>query len=457
MKKILFVMFYFFAFTFIYAQQKFNFEFDFAQFAYDSTSNFVELYYSFDQNNLSVQKLDTITFSAGRIRVNIVDSLTNKSVFQKEYRVTNIITDQNTVDNKLLVSKIGFVLAKGNYVIYIIGRDDLDSTRAKLLGEKIKIRPFMNHDISVSDIELAKSIKSDNVNIESIFYKNTLEVIPNPTILFSSSAPIMYYYAEMYNLNVQDTTKPLLLNRILYNSRGKEINRKSKVIYRDKQSLVEVGLINLIKYPTDNYNLVLSLLDSVNNKMIFSNKKFFYYNPNFKDTTLAAASNYGFMSSEFGVFSDEECDDVFDKSKYIATEREIKQYQKLDSLNTKRDFLYRFWKSRDLEPETEKFEFKDQYFARVEYCNNKYSSFNKKGYKTDRGRVYLILGEPDQVDMYPNETDKKPYEVWYYNTIEGGVLFVFGDLTGYNDYELLSSTKRGEIRDDNWTRRITTN
>jgi len=59
--------------------------------------------------------------------------------------------------------------------------------------------------------------------------------------------------------------------------------------------------------------------------------------------------------------------------------------------------------------------------------------------------------------MYPNETNMKPYEIWYYNRIEGGVLFIFGDLTGYNDYELLSSTKRGEIRDDNWQRRITTN
>ncbi len=457
MKRILFVIIFSFSVTFISAQQKFNFEFDFAQFAYDSTSNYVELYYSFDQNNLTIQKLDTLTYTAGRIRLNIVDSLTNKSVFQKEYRVTNVINAQNTSDNKLLVSKIGFILAKGSYSIYIIGRDDLDSTKAKLLGEKIKIRPLINHDISVSDIELAKSIKSEGVNKESIFYKNTLEVIPNPTILFSATAPIMYYYAELYNLNVQDTTKPMLLNRILYNSRGKEINRKSKIINRSRASLVEVGLINLIKYPTDNYNLVLKLVDSLNNKVIYSNKKFFYYNPDFKDTVLSVASNYGYMSSEFGVYSEEECDDVFDKCKYIASEREIEQYEKLDSLNIKRDFLYRFWRSRDLEPETDRFEFKEQYFDRVEHCNNKFGSFNKKGYKTDRGRVYLMLGEPDQVDMFPNETDKKPYEVWYYNTIEGGVLFVFGDLTGYNDYELLSSTKRGEIRDDNWSRRITTN
>ena len=38
--------------------------------------------------------------------------------------------------------------------------------------------------------------------------------------------------------------------------------------------------------------------------------------------------------------------------------------------------------------------------------------------------------------------------------IEGGVYFVFADLTGFSDYTLLHSTKRGELRDDNWQRRI---
>ncbi|GBD89470.1 hypothetical protein BMS3Abin04_00175 [bacterium BMS3Abin04] len=78
----------------------------------------------------------------------------------------------------------------------------------------------------------------------------------------------------------------------------------------------------------------------------------------------------------------------------------------------------------------------------------------KKGFKTDRGRVYLEYGPPDQIDRYPNQTGQKPYEVWQYQSIEGGVIFIFADLTGYSDYELLTSTKRGEVRDDNWQRRI---
>jgi hypothetical protein len=65
-----------------------------------------------------------------------------------------------------------------------------------------------------------------------------------------------------------------------------------------------------------------------------------------------------------------------------------------------------------------------------------------------------MYGEPSQVDRFPNENDKRPYEIWGYNELEGGATFVFGDLTGFNDYSLIHSTKRGEISDTNWKKRL---
>ena len=82
------------------------------------------------------------------------------------------------------------------------------------------------------------------------------------------------------------------------------------------------------------------------------------------------------------------------------------------------------------------------------------NALDKEGWQTDRGRVYMIYGEPSEIERFPNETNTKPYEIWHYNEIEGGVVFIFGDITGFNDYQLLHSTKRGEIRDDYWMRRI---
>ncbi len=159
-------------------------------------------------------------------------------------------------------------------------------------------------------------------------------------------------------------------------------------------------------------------------------------------------------SSEFGLFSEEECDDMFETCTPLARELDKDTYEKLTSVDSKREFLFQFWKMRDMEPETQRNEFKDEYTERVTFVEARYKTFTKRGVKTDRGRVYLINGEPDEVDYHANDYNTKPYEVWTYHSIEGGVVFVFGDITGYNDYEILHSTKRGELRDDNWQRRI---
>ncbi len=175
------------------------------------------------------------------------------------------------------------------------------------------------------------------------------------------------------------------------------------------------------------------------------------------DTISSGYANLGSLGSEFAVKTEEELDLMFDEAKYIATSKEVNQYKKLDSLSAKREFLYNFWQNRDTDPSTPQNEFKREYTQRLEVVNARFGAMNREGFQTDRGRVYLTYGEPDQLDRYPNEPNYKPYEIWFYNSIEGGVTFIFGDLTGFSGYELLHSTKRGEVRDDNWMRRISTN
>ena len=93
---------------------------------------------------------------------------------------------------------------------------------------------------------------------------------------------------------------------------------------------------------------------------------------------------------------------------------------------------------------------------RVRVATNKYKSLSRKGWQSDMGRVYILYGEPSEIERHPNESNMKPYEVWKYNDIEGGALFIFGDLTGFKNYILLTSTKRGEIQDYNWQQTLST-
>jgi GWxTD domain-containing protein len=197
-------------------------------------------------------------------------------------------------------------------------------------------------------------------------------------------------------------------------------------------------------------------MDSAASYGVSSSKKFYVFNPSIQITDTTTAQVSGVLASEFGVMSDEELDDLFNKSRYIATSTDVDNYDKLDNVEGKREFLYNFWKARDTDVSTPVNEYYKKYFSRVSFSNQRFGSLSRLGWKSDRGRVFIIYGEPSEIERHPNEVDTKPYEIWYYNELEGGVLFVFGDLTGFSDYILLHSTVRGGLRDENWLRRITT-
>jgi GWxTD domain-containing protein len=133
---------------------------------------------------------------------------------------------------------------------------------------------------------------------------------------------------------------------------------------------------------------------------------------------------------------------------------EIDKYEKLSNIDGKREYMFEFWKAKDENSAASENDFYRKYLQRLELCNDRYTSMGKQGWKTDRGRVYLLYGEPTEIERYPNQLETRPYEIWNYNELEGGVYFVFADLTGFSDYQLVTSTKRGELRDENWQRRI---
>jgi GWxTD domain-containing protein len=442
----------------LFGQKPFSFEFDYARFAFDSTSDFVEFYYSFNQGDLTIASNDTISMLRAVLSIQIKDTSANKFIIDKSWKIENPITDTSYLQsNKSLIGVLGFIVPTGNYKCIVTGSDAIDTTKRMTIQDNLKIIPYDNKKTALSDIQLCSNIRQDNINSESVFYKNTLEVFPNPTMVYGEGLPVLFYYAELYGLKSDTIFTPLKLRTLVYDSKGRKLNEKDKLIMRNNNSQVEVGTFNISKYPTDSYLLVMSIADSISDFIVSSTKRFFIYNPSVKDSTKFSKVSSGYLGSQFSVLNNEECDQFFEMGKYASTSSEIDQYEKLDSLNGKREFLYRFWKKRDPDPATPVNEFYNEYMRRVKLCNERYGVMNKPGMKTDRGRIYITYGEPDEIERYPSDLDKKPYEIWHYNQIEGGVIFIFGDVTGFSNYELLHSTKRGEINDVDWMRRITTN
>jgi len=433
--------------------QKMNFEFDYAQFGYDSLSNYVEFYYSFNQVGLTYVDTDTTDYVQGLLHIEINDSASSNNIVNKHWIISNQILDSANLDRSL-IGIVGFVIEKGSYFVNITGSDVNNPLNTKTINEIIIVNPFLNSHIALSDVQLASNIAPHSENTSSIFYKNTYEVTPLPASVAGEMQPVLFYYTELYNLQAEPSVTEMRLDEMIINSRGQLVSSKSKKINKMAETRVEVGIVKAYKLPTDTYTLRLNLIDSVANYGVSSSKRFFVYNPSvaLADTFQTTVSPV--LSTTFGAMSEEEIDDLFEKSKYLATTPEIDQYNALTTEGAKREFIFNFWKARDENPSDDRNENYLNYVKRVNESDAKFSALGKQGWKTDRGRVFVMYGEPTEIQRYPNETDTKPYEIWRYESIEGGVQFIFGDITGFNDYQLIHSTKRGELRDDYWQRRI---
>lgn len=456
MKKIFLIICFLITLTAsIFAQNELNFEFDYARFNYDSASVYLEFYYDLNPKNMSSTPTDKGDLSEAIVHLEMKNMITNEYAINKDWRIQNIVApDEKDSVIKSVGDVLGFVIPTGKYSLLMVVRDSKDPNLKKTITETIVIEPFKPNKYSISDIEIARNIKKDDVDKNSLFYKNSMEIFPNPSMVYTSQLPALFFYSELYNLKLADATTEFSLVRNLYNSAGVSVHKNSKIIKQTDQALVEFGVVNLSKYPTDSYSLELCLVDRSNNQAFTSTKRFYLYNPKVADPNKNANVTAGVLGSEYSILSLEECNKMFSYAKYLASQNEINQYSKLDSLNAKREFLYNFWRVRDDNPATAKNELKEEYMNRVAVANKSFSRMNKEGYLTDRGRVVLLFGEPDQKDYFPSESEVKPYEVWFYNQIEGGVTFIFGDVTGFGNYELLHSTKRGELKDENWIRRL---
>ncbi len=263
--------------------QKINFEFDYAQFGYDSLSNYVEFYYSFNQSGLTFIDTDTSDYVQGLLQIEINDSASGNNIINKQWIVSNEILDSVNLDRSL-IGLVGFVIDKGSYIVNITGSDINNVENKKTITEYVIINPFINSNTALSDVQLAANILPNCENASSIFYKNTYEVTPLPASVGGEMQPVLFYYTELYNLKVGPSDTELRLDEIIINSRGHLISSKSKRINKSVDTRVEVGVVKAHKLPTDTYTLRLNLIDSVANYGVSSAKRFFIYNPSIVPT-----------------------------------------------------------------------------------------------------------------------------------------------------------------------------
>jgi len=122
---------------------------------------------------------------------------------------------------------------------------------------------------------------------------------------------------------------------------------------------------------------------------------------------------------------------------YIITDEERAAFEALQTDEEREHFIEQFWKRRDPTPATDVNEFKQEHYRRIAYANEHFAN-SVAGWMTDRGRVYIVYGPPDEIESHPQgDRGKPPFEQWLYRHIDGigdQVLIDFTDPTRAGAY-----------------------
>ncbi len=401
----------------------------------------IEIAYAFPERTLTYQP-DASGFT-GAADVTMSITLNDSVVRADRWLVPHTVPDTSVFSRGMnLVGVHKWQLQTGEYILRVLARDRHDPDRRDSITMRLPIRTFSTAAPSLSDVELASVIRQGNQ--EGIFYKNTLDVVPNVGGMFSEDQ-LCYYYAEAYNMLALPDTGGFVVRTSVYNAVGHEIisrERPKKIVGESSVIIDQLSVKNL---RTGTYSLVVSLLGDDASVMSTAGRKLFVFNPTLGvDSTLLASAS-AMPMAQYMAMDEAELDREFQWCRYVSYDDEKEQFNALKGADAKRKFLSDFWRRRAPGD-------REEYLARIAYANANFRVLSRDGYRTDRGRVLVMYGYADDIDRHPNETETRPYEIWSYNNIQGGVVFVFVLRNAAGDYELIHSTHRNELHDENWDR-----
>jgi len=137
--------------------------------------------------------------------------------------------------------------------------------------------------------------------------------------------------------------------------------------------------------------------------------------------------------------------------RWIITDDERKTFMQLSNDEERDQFIEAFWQRRNPNPDSEENEFKEDHYARIAYANDHFAA-GIPGWKTDRGRIYIVYGKPDEIESHPSggtydrpieegggSTSTYPFEDWRYRYIEDigqEVIIEFVDTCMCGDYHM---------------------
>ena len=389
-----------------------------------------------------------------RVEVVLTVKRNDKIIYYDKYNLYSPeVKDTSAAMNDFLDQQ-RIKLAEGNYDLTLSLADKNSDDRAYEASERIAVF-FPENEITISDVEIIDSytttVKENN------FSKNGYDLIPRSTNYFGKEQDALTFYVEVYNTNKALGEDPWLIN--YYVSEFNKAGVVAQLTGFSRQQPVPlkgyIARIPLDALPTGNYELNVEVKSKAN--LLLASKKLFFQRNS--GNTEEAITQVADIRSTFAYkYTNRDSLKEYLNSLYPISNPMEKQFidNQLanEDVTSMQHFLFNFWSRRDrVNPEAAW----ESYLGEVRKVNESYSTFIQKGYKTERGRVYLQYGPPNTITQNYNEPSAYPYEIWHYYKLnnQSNRKFVFyGRNTATNEFELLHSDATGEVYEPRWEMKL---
>lgn len=445
--------------NFGYSSTKMRLNIDVAQFKDRQDRTYLEIYYSLSQDAIRFIKNDEGSYSCQLImQMNIYE---NDSLWaNRAWKIEKTVEDTTSVSkNEQIVDVFRYLLDNPTtYKIDLFVKDINQTNSIDSVSTTLETGVFSNSQLEISDVELASSIKRKEETSSQQFVKSLYEVIPNPGALFGEGSSNIYYYYEAYNLikNVMGRKyKSVAFIKDSYGNKLDNLGFQYRTKTKRHDSSVEIGMINIAELPTGKYVLMCGIADSAETILAAKEKDFFVFNPSVKNLKITIQGGPNFAEGSHGpldLLTAEQLDEEFEWMLHITTRDDRKFYKNLKNAPAKKKFILSVWFRNRPDERLFGLAYRANYLARVKISDKQFKSVFRPGWKSDRGRVFILYGPPLNVDRFPSTNSKLPYQIWYFDNLkgQGGLQFVFIDRRGFSNYELIHSNLKGELQEPRW-------
>lgn len=348
------------------------------------------------------------------------------------------------------VEMLTFTVDSGTYEIRVTVKD---SASGRKVGATLPVRGFASRP-RASDLLLAPAIRRatapDTTAGPGELRKGELLITAGPDVTLSPSRAELFYYCEVY----RDSAGEVLWALRVREAGGRPlVTTAVSVAAIGAGGGVITGSIDLAGLPPGSYRVDLTFGSGADT--LVQSAPFRMAGFEVEQALAQHAQPSGAASDLFARLSEAELDTLFAPLFYLAQAGELTPYDGL-TLEGKRRFVREFWRQRDPTPGTPDNELQVGFYQRIAEANRRFREGGASripGWRTDRGRILILHGEPEEIMRRPSTGPANPWEAWRY-TRPRPVKYVFYDQTRLGNYTLIYTDDRKERSFPNWERLV---